>query len=227
MNIMGSISETEAARFLLRAQFGTSEAEIAAVRAQGYDAWLKAQFATPRGQSGIDWLDAHGHNAVTKDAKYFDPTAGNYMIWNQLVGQPDQMRQRCAFALSQFTVVSLNPIDGFWPPYMLAGWWDVLLESAFGNFRDLLERVTLNPAMGMYLNTKGNLKEDPKTGRQPDENYAREVMQLFTIGLYELNPDGTDKKGADGKPIETYGQDDVMNLARVFTGYDHNMDRVK
>jgi len=224
---MGSISEIEAARFLLRAQFGTSEAEIAAVRAQGYDAWLEAQFASPRGQSGIDWLDAHGHNAVAKDVKYFDPTAGNYMIWNQLIGQPDQMRQRCAFALSQFTVVSLNPIDGFWPPYMLAGWWDVLLEGAFGNFRDLLERVTLSPAMGMYLNTKGNLKEDPKTGRQPDENYAREVMQLFTIGLYALNPDGTDKKGADGKPIETYGQDDIMNLARVFTGYDHNMDRVK
>ncbi len=197
------------------------------MRAQGYDAWLDAQFASPRGQSGVDWLDAHGHNAVTKDAKYFDPTAGNYMIWNQLIGQPDQMRQRCAFALSQFTVVSLNPIDGFWPPYILAGWWDVLLDSAFGNFRDLLERVTLNAGMGMYLNTKGNLKEDPKTGRQPDENYAREVMQLFTIGLYELNPDGSEKKGANGKPIETYGQDDIMNLARVFTGYDHNMDRVK
>lgn len=220
------ISETDAARFLLRAQFGAAPEDVAAVRAQGYAGWLDAQFASPRGQSGVAWLDAHGHDAVTKDAKYFDPTAGDFMIWNQLIGQPDQFRQRCAFALSQFFVVSLNPIDGFWPPYITAGWWDVLLNGAFGNFRELLEHVTLNAGMGMYLNTKGNLKEDPKTGRLPDENYAREVMQLFTIGLYELNPDGTEKL-RNGKPIETYGQDDILNLARVFTGYDHNMDRVK
>ena len=123
-------------------------------------------------------------------------------------------------------MISLNAIDGYWPPYIMAAWWDLLLDGAFGNFRDLLERVTLNAGMGMYLNTKGNLKEDPSTGRLPDENYAREVMQLFTIGLYQLNPDGTEKRGADGRPIETYGQADVTNLARVFTGYDHDMSRV-
>jgi len=222
-----AISEAEAARFLLRAQFGTSEGEIAAVRAQGYAAWLEAQFNSPRGQKGADWLDAHGHNAVTAEARYFWPQAGDYMIWNQLLAQPDEFRQRCAFSLSQFTVISLNPIDGYWPPYIMAAWWNVLLDEAFGNFRSLLERVTLNAGMGMYLNTKGNLKEDAKTGREPDENYAREVMQLFSIGLYELNPDGTEKKGPDGKPIETYVQSDVTNLARVFTGYDHDMSRVQ
>src|SRR5262249_52967581 len=88
-----------------------------------------------------------------------------------------------------------------------------------GNFRQLLEDVTLNPAMGYYLNTKGNQKENAQ-GRQPDENYAREVMQLMTIGLYQLNADGTLRTGADGAPIDTYTLDDVTNLARVFTGYD-------
>lgn len=222
-----TLTDGEAARFLLRAQFGTSEAEIEAVKSLGYAGWLEAQFKSPRGQKGADWLDAHGHNAITKDADYFNPTAGDYMIWNQLLAQPDQFRQRCAFSLSQFTVISLNPIDGYWPPYIMAAWWNLLLDEAFGNFRTLLERVTLNAGMGMYLNTKGNLKEDAKTGREPDENYAREVMQLFSIGLYELNPDGTEKKGPDGKPIETYVQSDVTNLARVFTGYDHDMSRVQ
>jgi uncharacterized protein (DUF1800 family) len=222
-----AIGDAEAARFLLRAQFGATEREIAAVRAQGYRGWLDAQFASPRGQKGADWLDAHGHNAVTAEARYFWPQAGDNMIWNQLLAQPDEMRQRCAFALSQFFVVSLNPIDGYWPPYIMAAWWTVLLDEAFGNFRTLLERVTLNAGMGMYLNTKGNLKEDAKTGREPDENYAREIMQLFSIGLHELNPDGTEKRDAAGKPIETYVQADVTNLAHVFTGYDHDMSHVK
>lgn len=223
---LAAITDTEAARFLLRAKFGVTDADLAAVKAKGYSAWLDDQFKVPRSQGGAAWLDSQGHNAVTKEAEYFNPTAGDFMIWNQLLAQPDEMRQRCAFSLSQFFVVSLNPIDGFWPPYIMAAWWDVLLNGAFGNFRDLLEAVTLNPGMGMYLNTKGNLKEDAKTGREPDENYAREIMQLFTIGLYELNADGTEKM-KDGKPVETYVQADVTNLAHVFTGYDHDMSRVK
>ena len=148
------------------------------------------------------------------------------MIWNQLLTGPDQMRKRMALALSEFFVVSLTPIDGFYPPYMIAAYWDLLTANAFGNFRTLLEKITLNPAMGFYLNTRGNLKEDAASGRQPDENYAREVMQLFTIGLYELNADGTPKTDGAGKPIETYVQGDVSNLARVFTGYDYDFSRV-
>ena len=221
------MSKAEAARFLLRAQFGTSDAAIAAVRARGYHGWLEDQFDAPRGQTGVAWLDSQGHDAVTKEARYFWPQAGDHMIWNQLLAQPGEMRLRAAYALSQFFVISLNPIDGFWPPYIMAGWWDMLVDEAFGNFRTLLERVTLNAGMGMYLNTKGNEKEDPASGRLPDENYAREIMQLFTIGLHELNPDGTEKRDAAGKPIETYAQDDITNLARVFTGYDHDMSRVK
>jgi uncharacterized protein (DUF1800 family) len=141
------------------------------------------------------------------------------MIWNQLLAGPDQMRKRAALALSEFFVVSLSPIDGFYPPYVIAAYWDTLCANAFGNFRELLERITLNAGMGFFLNTKGNLKEDAN-GRQPDENYAREVMQLFTIGLLELNADGTPRLDTNGNPIETYGQSDITNLARVFTGYD-------
>ncbi len=220
-------NDTEAARFLLRAKFSATPADIADLRRLGYRGWLERQFASPRGQTGAEWLDSAGYDAITERGEYFWPQFGDHMIWNQLLAQPDEMRQRAAFSLSQFFVVSLNPIDGFWPPYMLAGWWDVLARNAFGNFRTLLEEVTLNPAMGMYLNTLGNLKEDPATGRQPDENYAREIMQLFTIGLYELNPDGTLKRDAAGNPIETYRQDDVTQLARVFTGYDRDMSRVE
>ncbi|HMI20338.1 MAG TPA: DUF1800 family protein [Sphingomonas sp.] len=223
----GKMTEADAARFLLRAQFSASDADIAFVRAHGYAAWLDQQFASPRGQTGVDWLTAHKHDAIDKDAHYFWPQAGDYMIWNQILAQPGEMRLRAAYALSQFFVISLNPIDGYWPPYIMAAWWDLLADGAFGNFRDLLERVTLNAGMGMYLNTKGNLKEDKATGRQPDENYAREVMQLFTIGLRMLNPDGTEKLDASGRPIDTYGQDDITNLSRVFTGYDHDMRRTR
>jgi uncharacterized protein (DUF1800 family) len=220
-------NDTEAARFLLRARFSASPEDIAGLRQLGYRGWLDREFASPRGQSGADWLDSAGYGAITEKGEYFWPQFGDHMIWNQLLAQPDEMRQRAAFALSQFFVVSLNPIDGFWPPYVMAGWWDVLARNAFGNFRTLLEDVTLNTGMGMYLNTKGNLKEDPASGRQPDENYAREIMQLFTIGLHELEPDGTPRLDAAGKPIETYTQDDVTNLARVFTGYDRDMSRVR
>ncbi|KQS55383.1 hypothetical protein ASG17_04670 [Brevundimonas sp. Leaf363] len=219
----GKPTRAEAARFLLRAQFSADEADLQALTAEGYDAWLEAQFAKPAYMTGAQWLDARGHNAVTAEARYFWPMAGDHMIWNQLLAAPDQFRQRAAFALSQFFVVSLNPIDGFWPPYMMAGYWHVLTRNAFGDFRTLLEEITLNPAMGKYLNTQGNLKEDPATGRQPDENYAREILQLFSIGLYELNPDGTEKLNAAGQPIETYVQADISNLCRVFTGYDHDL----
>jgi uncharacterized protein (DUF1800 family) len=212
-------NDAEAVRFLLQAQFAATDADISTLKTSGYRAWLDAQYAAPLGQTGVAWLDARGHNSITSEQRYFWPQFGDWMIWNQLLTGPDQMRRRVALALSEFFVVSLSPIDGFYPPYVIAAYWDVLTANAFGNFRTLLERLTLNAGMGFFLNTKGNLKEDA-SGRQPDENYAREVMQLFSIGLYELNPDGTHRLGSNGQPIETYGQSDITNLARVFTGYD-------
>jgi uncharacterized protein (DUF1800 family) len=142
------------------------------------------------------------------------------MVWNQLIASPDQFRMRLALSLSEFMVVSANPLDEFWPFYYMAAYWDVLADNVFGTYRDLLERVTLNPAMGRYLNMAGSLLEDPATGREPDENYAREVMQLFSIGLWQLNTDGSYKLDANGNKIPTYRQTDVSQLARVFTGWD-------
>ena len=212
-------TDAEAARFLLQAQFAVTDTDLAAVKANGYAAWLTTNYNAVPGQTGVAWLDSRGHNSITSEQRYFWPQFGDFMIWNQLLAGPDQMRKRFAFALSEFFVVSLSPIDGFYPPYVIAAYWDVLCANAYGNFRTLLEAITLNAGMGFFLNTKGNLKEDAN-GRQPDENYAREVMQLFTIGLHELNADGTLRLDANNNPIETYGQSDITNLARVFTGYD-------
>jgi uncharacterized protein (DUF1800 family) len=142
-------------------------------------------------------------------------------MWAKLFGATDPLRQRAAFALSELFVVSHLGLPITWRNFALANYWDVLEKNALGNFRDLLEGVTLSSAMGTYLNMKGNQKYNATTGRAPDENYAREVMQLFTIGLYELNADGTQQLDASGKPIETYDNNDVQGLARVFTGWDN------
>jgi uncharacterized protein (DUF1800 family) len=210
----------ESARFLLQAQFSASDAEIAAVSQAGYAGWLETQFAAPRSEQAFDWLAARGYDTVANETRYYDNSyPGDYAIWKQLFTAPDAVRQRVALALSEFFVVSLTGIDVQWRSQAIAHYWDQLVGGAFGNWRTLLEDMTLNPAMGVFLNTKGNRKED-SSGRQPDENYGREVMQLFSIGLVQLNLDGTPKLGSDGQPQDTYGPSDVSNLARVFTGYD-------
>jgi uncharacterized protein (DUF1800 family) len=220
------LTKAEAARFLLQTQFTASNEEISAVITSGYNTWLTAQFNAPIDQTGAQWLTASGHTTPNDKGNYFNPVYGDWMAWNQLLTGTGQVRKRLALALSEFFVVSLSPIDGFWPPMLIAGYWDLLNAKAFDNFRTLLEDISLNPAMGFFLNTKGNLKEDVASGRQPDENYAREIMQLFSIGLYELNLDGTVKTNAQGHPIETYVQSDITNLARVFTGYDWDYSKV-
>jgi uncharacterized protein (DUF1800 family) len=211
-------TDAEAARFLLQAQFAASDADIASLKSGGLLAWLNARYTEPAGQSGVDWLDSRGYDAITTEENYRAYELGDSMIWNQLLAAPDQMRKRMALALSEMFVVSLNSLATLWPAYLIGAYWDVLTTHAFGNFRQLLEAITLNAGMGFFLNTRGNLRENSK-GRQPDENFAREVMQLFTIGLYELDADGTPRLDANGKPTETYGQESVTNLARVFTGY--------
>jgi len=212
-------SDAEAARFLQQAQFSSTRAEIAAVRREGYPMWLARQFQQPLQSSGWDWLQARGYGVNDSNNYYFNTYPADFMIWAQLLSGPDMMRKRCALALSEIFVTSMTSAEFTWRSHAYAAWWDMLVRNAFGNFRQLLEDVTLHPAMGWFLNTKGNQKENPATGRVPDENYAREVMQLFTIGLLELNIDGTPRLSG-GRPIETYTQDDVTNLARVFTGWD-------
>ena len=214
-------TDAEAARFLLQASISASTAAIAEVRSEGYAPWLDRQMAISNDQTGAEFLTARGYDQVTA-ARFYDGTVtGDYMIWSQLLSGGNAVRKRIAFALSEFFVVSLTGIDMVWRGPGIAAYWDVLNRNAFGNYRDLLQDITLNAAMGTFLNTRGNRRADT-SGRVPDENYAREVMQLFTIGLFELNSDGTQKLNG-GNPIETYTSADVSGLARVFTGYDFDL----
>ena len=218
-----AFSDAQAARFLAQATLAPSDAEIARVRALGYEGWLNEEFAKPPSAGNWDWLVSKGI--------HIDPEAASIakgvdsQVWQRLLTATDSFRQRVALALSEIFVVGFDGITGPYKQFKLAAYWDLLAANAFGSYRTLLEQVTLNPAMGSYLNTAGNQKEDAATGRQPDENYAREVMQLFTIGLYELNTDGTLRLGSTGQPIETYTQDTVTNLARVFTGWKNDAPR--
>lgn len=210
-------TQAQASRMLMQAQFAATDTDITAVRNQGYSAWLDAQLAAPATQTGWDWLMAKGYN----DPSFISQSVPmDYMIWRQLMGSADQVRKRVALALSEIMVASVTGVAINWRFFAMAAYWDVLVANAFGNFRTLLEAVTLNPAMGYYLNTLGNQKANTATGRVPDENYAREVLQLFSIGLYELNADGTNKLGSNGQPIETYTQPDITALSRVFTGWN-------
>ena len=219
-------TDAEAARFLLQAQFSASTDEIAAVKSQGYASWLSTQYTAAPGQTAWDWLNERGYSSNSSATAFYDNTyPADFMIWKQLFTAPDQLRKRIAFALSEIFVVSTSGIDIRWRCHMMASWWDMLSSNALGNFRKLLEDVTLHPTMGVYLNVRGNQKENTATGRQPDENYAREVMQLMTIGLSQLNADGTVKKGADGAPLDSYTLSDVSNLARIFTGYDFDQSQ--
>jgi uncharacterized protein (DUF1800 family) len=222
VSIAKPATDGEAARFILKASLAATEPEIADIRSVGFVAWLDKQMDIPISQTGVAWLSSRGYDQVTVDEFYFRDTLADNMVWNQLITSPDPVRKRLAYALSQFFVVSTNGIEIDWRSNAMAAYWDVLNRNALGNFRQLLEDVTLNPAMGVYLSTLDNKKEDTRTGRVPDENYAREVMQLFTLGLNELNNDGTKKTGSTGQPIETYTNADVSNLARVFTGYSYD-----
>ena len=212
------VSDADAARFLQQAQFSSTVEDIAAVRSKGYVTWLATEFSQPLGPTGWDWLEARGYGVADSNSYFFNMYPADFMVWNQLLSGPDPVRRRMALALSEFFVASMSSAEFTWRSHAYASWWDMLTRNAFGNYRQLLEDVTLHPAMGWFLNTKGNQKEN-SAGRVPDENYAREVMQLFTIGLVQLNIDGTPELSG-GRPIDSYGQSDVTNLARVFTGYD-------
>jgi uncharacterized protein (DUF1800 family) len=209
------VGASEAARFLGQAAFGGTAADIAAVQAQGMSAWLTAQMALPRTLSHWDWMLANGY-AVTANVNNFQGVDNT--LWRKLMSSSDVLRQRVTLALSEIFVISMDGLPVQWRGMVAAHYMDTLETHALGNYRQLLEAVTLSAGMGVYLNMRGNQKADGK-GREPDENYAREVMQLFTIGLLQLNPDGTPRT-ANGAALETYTPDDIRGLARVFTGWD-------
>ena len=210
-------TQTESARFLAQATFGPTEAATTALSSQGYAAWLAAEFAKPQTlhRTYMDTMAA----SLAATGGSISPSNFYESWWNQAVTGDDQLRQRVAFALSEIFVISF--VDGNLSnqPRGVASYYDMLGEKAFGNYRDLLESVSLHPMMGTYLTSLRNQKEDAASGRVPDENYAREVMQLFSIGLYQLNGDGSVKTDSNAVPLETYTHDDISGLAKVFTGW--------
>ena len=211
---------TEASRFLVQASMGANRALIARVQAIGYAAWLDEQFALPLSSTRWDYLVANGFDAATyKNSQTgFDAAA-----WSKLITSPDTLRQRVTLALSEIMVAAIDGLDGGgWQAFAGAAYLDLLEANAFGNHRTLLQLVSTNAAMGEYLTFRANNKANATTGALPDENYARELMQLFTIGLVQLNLDGTPKL-TGGVATYTYTQDDVTGLARVFTGWDFDL----
>lgn len=205
----------QAARFLQQASFGANDASVNEVVARGIGGWIEWQFGLPQSLHRAH-MEAVIDPAVGQ-GRFRDNLLDSF--WKQAITGADQLRQRVVFALSEIFVVSqVNGAVGD-RPRGHADYLDMLGRNAFGNFRQLLEAVSLHPIMGLYLSHLRNQKESPTTGRVPDENYAREVMQLFTIGLVQLNDDGSEKRDAGGHGLPTYGNEDISGLARVFTGW--------
>jgi uncharacterized protein (DUF1800 family) len=208
----GSVTLTaaSASQFLAQATFGASAASITALTGSSKSDWINRQFTLPQTSHRL-YLQQLAATGLT--------VTQNHVIesfWKQAATGEDQLRQRVTYALSQIFVISMVDAGIAPRPYGAAGYYDMLAQNAFGNYRNLLQGVALHPMMGIYLS---HLRSQKESGtRMPDENFAREVMQLMSIGLYQLNQDGS-LKTSGGKPIETYTHDDVMGMAKVFTGW--------
>jgi uncharacterized protein (DUF1800 family) len=200
----------KASRFLAQATLGANWEEIQHVADVGFEGWLEDQFERPIGYHR-PYLDERLRLGLEVTAEH-----RRWSWWEQVMRGPDPLRQRVALALSELFVVSDNLEQVGNNPQGLADYYDMLLDNAFGNYRDLLLDVTRHPVMGAYLSHLRNAKTG--AGRFPDENYAREVMQLFSIGLYLLHPDGTHVLDGAGQPIPTYDIEDITEFAKIFTG---------
>ncbi|MEM7790780.1 MAG: DUF1800 family protein [Verrucomicrobiota bacterium] len=209
-------SMAEASRFLQQATMGADYEMIQTVASSGYATWLENQFALSMTSHATISNAQAVHNAAIPSSPYM------FAWWTATLTGEDILRQRVAFALSEIFVISQNNeilTEHYWG---ITTFYDLLLDNAFGNYRDLLYEVTTNPAMGYFLSHVKNRPTDLANNIFPDENYAREVMQLFSIGLYELNPDGSRKKDINGNDIPTYDNSDITEFARVFTGLTYN-----
>ncbi len=222
----GPNSDSDAARFLAQSTFGPTLTDIQHLRQIGYNAWLAEQFTAPASHelSYLQWVATlpAGQNTVDQRERFsawLINALGTPDPSNNHVAPSDQLRQRVAFALSEIFVVSDRNGALYQQPFSLASYYDLLADDAFGNYRQLLTDVTLHPAMGTYLSMLGNQKLDPIKNTLPDENYAREVLQLFSIGLFMLSTDGSIIL-SNGHPVATYDQSVVSAFARVFTGWN-------
>lgn len=217
----------EASRFLNQATMGANRALIEDMVSYNgdYEAWIDQQISqtstlmTPTVESIWDEI-VQGYAAIgVGEDELFGPWAVhfNYAWWQINLTNDDLLRQKMAYALSQVLVISANS-DLRDRATSMTNFYDIFVNNAFGNFKDILMEVTLHPSMGYYLSHLNNPREIPEENIHPDENYAREIMQLFSIGLYELNIDGSRKLDGSGNPIPTYDNDDIKELAKVFTG---------
>jgi uncharacterized protein (DUF1800 family) len=213
-----AVTDAEAGRLLSQASFGATEASINTVKSAGLNGWISQQLTIGPPSSGIQaYLDTRLAQLQTTN-----PTASlnaNHFYegwWRAATQEQGELRQRVAFAYSQIFVISLA--DGAVDVRGAGSYYDMLNRNAFGNFRTLLEDITLHPMMGRYLTYLANQKEDTAGTRTPDENYAREVMQLFTLGVNRLNANGTTQTDSSGAAIPSYTPADISGLAKVFTG---------
>lgn len=213
------IEPKDAARFLIQSTFGPTSSSIRhLVGLKSYEKWIDEQinlspsFHRPRIKTAL----------FKPNGKPIGQSGRMDTWWDITVFNDDQLRQRVAFALSEIMVISDLPIQMNGPRDMVADYYDILVRHSLGDFRELLEDVTLSPAMSIYLSMLGNVKPDPTISRRADENYARELLQLFSIGLVELNTNGTQRLDSNGKPTSTFNQNDIENLARIFTGWAWN-----
>jgi uncharacterized protein (DUF1800 family) len=210
------ISKSDAARLLTQATYGVTDADVSSVISMGYGPWIDNQETLPQASaqsymaSRLTQLQAANSKATLSANQFWE------YFWAQPATANDQLRERVKLAYSEMFVTSFQ--SGTQDPAGMGAYWDMLGNDAFVNFRTLLEDVTRSPQMGIYLTSLGNQKENPATGQHPDENYAREVMQLMTIGLYKLNADGTQQLDSSGNPIPNYAAADITGLAKVFTG---------
>ncbi|NQY98861.1 MAG: DUF1800 family protein [Henriciella sp.] len=214
--------EAGTSRFLTQATFGPTANDVSALTGTSASDWFRAELQKP---ISLHRPQLEAYRAMTtnedEDFPVLAVQSSTFSFWRNAIEGDDQLRQRMAFALSQILVVSnfggelLTDI-----PESVVGYQDILIDGAFGNYRDLLEAVTYSPAMGYYLTYMGNEKADPATGRMPDENFAREILQLFTVGVVELQPSGEPVLDGSGRAVELYDNMDIAGLARVFTGLD-------
>ncbi len=229
--LSGAEKRSDAMRLLRQATFGPTESAVDRAASMGAAAWVAEQLAMrPTGYPDYPWVAANRPATCVDDRTLpVRPDSfcarDNYTLFplqlqffRDALAQPDQLRGRVAFALSQIMVTS--GIENA-RNYAMRHYQQMLRERALGNYYDLLLAVTLSPVMGDYLDMANNNKANPATGTEPNENYAREILQLFSVGLYALNPDGTRKLDAAGKPIPTFDQEEIEGFAHVFTGWTY------
>ncbi len=219
-------NDYNSSRFLYQATLGSSYQDIKQLAGTDFEKWIDHQLSLPSHsileetneiyQEAVDWFLLNGGDSADV-ASSPNWISFQYAWWTQHMNNPDKLRKRVALALSEILVISiLSDLSG--NGRALASYYDILLNNAFGNYEDLLMQVSLHPSMGFYLSHLNNPKTDTVENTHPDENYAREIMQLFTIGLNELNSDGTAKLDPQGRPVPSYNQKDIKELAKVFTG---------